>query len=90
MPTYEYECSTCGAVFDCLQRIADPALKNCIKCGAPTVRKRITAPAVHTHRPAPKFHDSLPGANSFNIMAGTPLGYKGPARGVRIHKLDEK
>lgn len=35
MPTYEYECSRCGAVIEVFQRISDPPLQECPKelCG---------------------------------------------------------
>ena len=33
MPTYEYECKTCGYQFEEFQSIADPPLKKCPKCG---------------------------------------------------------
>lgn len=35
MPTYEYHCTQCEHVFDCLQRVGDPA-PACPKCGSPT------------------------------------------------------
>lgn len=35
MPTYEYRCTQCDHVFDCLQRVGDPA-PACPKCGSPT------------------------------------------------------
>jgi len=36
MPTYEYECKTCGTVFDVLQSIKSSPLRKsrCEKCGA--------------------------------------------------------
>lgn len=33
MPTYEYECSACGHVFEELQNMTDPKLTKCPKCG---------------------------------------------------------
>lgn len=33
MPTYEYECKTCGYQFEEFQSIADPPLSKCPKCG---------------------------------------------------------
>jgi putative FmdB family regulatory protein len=33
MPTYEYECKTCGHTFDAFQSMSDAALKICPKCG---------------------------------------------------------
>jgi putative FmdB family regulatory protein len=37
MPTYEYSCTTCGT-FDVEQRITEPALATCDKCGGPVKR----------------------------------------------------
>jgi putative FmdB family regulatory protein len=37
MPIYEYECGACGR-YEVMQKIKEPALKRCEKCGAP-VRK---------------------------------------------------
>jgi putative FmdB family regulatory protein len=33
MPTYEYECKSCGHTFDVFQRMSDPPLTNCPQCG---------------------------------------------------------
>lgn len=33
MPTYEYECSACGAVFEAFQSMTAEPLKKCEKCG---------------------------------------------------------
>ncbi len=45
MPIYEFECNSCGARFDRLQKLSDPDPENCPDCGAPQVRRRVTAPA---------------------------------------------
>jgi putative FmdB family regulatory protein len=45
MPLYEYKCSKCHAVFEVIQKVADPPLKKCIKCGG-AVTKTISAPAI--------------------------------------------
>ncbi|MBI2525037.1 MAG: hypothetical protein HYV93_03555 [Candidatus Rokubacteria bacterium] len=42
MPTYEYECQDCSRVFEARQRISEPALTTCDKCGGP-VRRLIGA-----------------------------------------------
>ena len=34
MPTYGYRCPTCGAEFDVVQRMSDPAEASCPECGA--------------------------------------------------------
>ena len=33
MPTYEYECKSCGHRFDAFQSMQDEPLKTCPKCG---------------------------------------------------------
>ena len=33
MPTYEYECKSCGHGFEVFQAMSDPPLKTCSKCG---------------------------------------------------------
>jgi putative FmdB family regulatory protein len=33
MPTYEYECKTCGYTFDAFQNMSDAPLKTCPQCG---------------------------------------------------------
>lgn len=33
MPTYQYECSSCGHEFEILQSMKDKKLKKCPKCG---------------------------------------------------------
>jgi putative FmdB family regulatory protein len=37
MPIYEYRCTKCEHVFDCVQRVGDPA-PACPQCGSPTRR----------------------------------------------------
>jgi putative FmdB family regulatory protein len=38
VPTYEYECNDCGHCFEEFQRITDPPLEECPKCGG-TIRR---------------------------------------------------
>jgi putative FmdB family regulatory protein len=33
MPTYEYECKSCGYTFDAFQSMSDDPLKTCPQCG---------------------------------------------------------
>ena len=33
MPTYEYECKSCGHSFEVFQAMSDEPLKTCVKCG---------------------------------------------------------
>ncbi len=43
MPIYEYECASCGKRFDQLQRLSDPDPSDCPTCGAPALKRAITA-----------------------------------------------
>jgi putative FmdB family regulatory protein len=43
VPTYEYECSKCKRVFEIRQRISEPALTTCDRCGGSV--RRLLAPA---------------------------------------------
>ncbi len=38
MPTYEYECDSCGHTFELFQRFSDEPAKTCQKCGGPVRR----------------------------------------------------
>lgn len=41
MPMYEYECQTCGLVFEARQKFSDPPLQKCRECDG-QVRKLIS------------------------------------------------
>ncbi|MCM5681318.1 zinc ribbon domain-containing protein [Schlegelella sp. S2-27] len=43
MPIYAYKCESCGHGQDVLQKISDPVLTDCPKCGASAYRKQLTA-----------------------------------------------
>ena len=38
MPTYEYQCLSCGRHFDVVQRFSDEPLRTCDVCGGPLRR----------------------------------------------------
>jgi putative FmdB family regulatory protein len=46
MPTYEYECPKCPRVFEVRQRITEPALVTCDRCGGPIHRLLSPAPFI--------------------------------------------
>src|SRR5678815_5723960 len=46
MPTYEYECPKCPRVFEVRQRITEPALETCDRCGGPIHRLLSAAPFI--------------------------------------------
>lgn len=39
MPTYEYECPSCGHQFELMQKMTDPPKKHCPRCRKKIVRK---------------------------------------------------
>ncbi|MFH1360976.1 MAG: zinc ribbon domain-containing protein [Candidatus Omnitrophota bacterium] len=41
MPTYEYECSSCGHQFEILQSITESALKKCPQCAKSKLQRLI-------------------------------------------------
>ena len=43
MPIYEYECGHCGHRLEAIQKMSDPALKDCPDCGQATLKKLISA-----------------------------------------------
>jgi putative FmdB family regulatory protein len=45
MPIYAYRCDECGHELDALQKISDAPLTDCPACGAPALKKQLTAPA---------------------------------------------
>ncbi len=44
MPIYEYHCEACGHIFDVLQKMSEDPLTYCPECGAPKLRKLLSAP----------------------------------------------
>jgi len=45
MPLYEYECESCGARFERIQKFSDPPVTVCPTCGG-AVRKLLSSPAI--------------------------------------------
>lgn len=43
MPIYEYRCEGCGHALEKLQKLADAPLTDCPACGAPALKKLISA-----------------------------------------------
>lgn len=43
MPIYEYQCQSCGHLHEALQKVSDDPLLDCPACGAPQLRKKISA-----------------------------------------------
>lgn len=47
MPTYEYQCDSCGYRFEQLQKITEDALKTCPSCGKDSLKRLVSATAFH-------------------------------------------
>lgn len=45
MPIYEYQCQSCKASTEALQKISDAPLVDCPKCGQPALKKKVSAAA---------------------------------------------
>ena len=45
MPIYEYRCDDCGHELEKLQRMSDDLLRDCPACGAPSLRRLVSAAA---------------------------------------------
>lgn len=43
MPLYEYKCLTCGSSLEVLQKVNEPRLKKCPKCGG--LLKKVLSPS---------------------------------------------
>lgn len=43
MPIYEYRCASCAFEDEFLQKVSDPKLTQCPKCGKPTFEKLVSA-----------------------------------------------
>ena len=46
MPIYEYRCEACGHALEALQKLSDEPLRECPECGAPQLRRLVSAPAI--------------------------------------------
>ncbi|MEJ5978032.1 zinc ribbon domain-containing protein [Novosphingobium sp. PS1R-30] len=58
MPFYDYSCLSCDHRFEVLQKLSDPAPRECPACGREGVEKQVSAPAIqsasgggHVHGP---------------------------------------
>lgn len=43
MPIYEYQCQSCGHVYEALQKLSDSPLTDCPACNKPDLAKKISA-----------------------------------------------
>src|SRR3569832_2446993 len=43
MPIYEYRCEACGHALEALQKMSEAPLTDCPECGAPALKKQVSA-----------------------------------------------
>ena len=85
MPIYEYACNRCEHVFDVLQKISDHPLKYCPECGAPELRKLVSAPSFRL-KGAGWYETDFKTGNKRNLME---TGDKKDGKGDKAEKADK-
>jgi putative FmdB family regulatory protein len=45
MPIYEYSCGACGHEFEASQRITEPPLQRCVRCGTDAASRKVSRPS---------------------------------------------
>lgn len=73
MPTYEYECESCGLKFERRLAITDPPLAKCPKCGGKVVQL-ISGGSGFIIKGTPGTHSAADGACSFETSGKTCCG----------------
>ena len=69
MPIYEYQCQKCGNELEALQKISDEPLLDCPECGAPSLKKKISAAAFRL-KGAGWYETDFKTGNKKNLHAG--------------------
>jgi putative FmdB family regulatory protein len=64
MPLYEYQCESCGSVFEAYKRLSDDGEEACPACGARSSRVGISLFGTRGSRPGPSFGGSSCGGGS--------------------------
>ncbi|GAC1344384.1 MAG: hypothetical protein NVSMB23_19240 [Myxococcales bacterium] len=85
MPTYEYECESCGT-HDVDQRITAPALTACEKCGKPV--RRLISRSSFALRGGGWYADGYAAKGGSGGSSGKPGGSGGPGTGVSAGTAD--
>ena len=88
MPTYEYQCKTCGHHFEQFQRFSDDPLKECPKCGK-EIRRVIYPTGVIFKGSGWYITDSRNGSSA-SKDGGKPAAAKSEATGSESAAAPEK
>src|SRR4029450_1111701 len=85
MPTYEYECPRCPRVFEVRQRITEPALETCDRCGGPHHRLLSRRPAALCAEPCDRW-----GGPIHRLLSAAPFILKGEGWYVTDYPSDAR
>lgn len=69
MPIYEYQCQSCLASTEALQKISDAPLLDCPQCGKPALKKKVSAPAFRL-KGSGWYETDFKTGNKKNLVAG--------------------
>ncbi len=72
MPTYEYACDACGGAWEIEQRITEPPLKKCPKCGKNTAKRQISGGGAFILKGSGWYADGYSSAGSGKPPASDP------------------
>ena len=82
MPIYEYACKQCNHTLDALQKMSDDPLVDCPECGAPALRKMLSAPRFRL-KGAGWYETDFKKDNQRNVL-------KSDSEPAKTEKLDKK
>lgn len=91
MPIYEYQCQACQEQLEVLQKISEPLLVDCPKCGQPALKKKISAAAFRL-KGSGWYETDFKTGNKKNLVGGaesTGGGGKAAASGSGESKSSE-
>ncbi|MDR1239927.1 MAG: zinc ribbon domain-containing protein [Treponema sp.] len=85
MPTYEYECKSCGHTFEAFQRMSDEPLRDCPQCGR-EVRRLINGGTGVIFKGSGFYVTDKNKGAAAKAGAKTPAG--GPEKNTAVEKPD--
>jgi putative FmdB family regulatory protein len=71
MPTYEYVCDVCGGGWETEQRITEPPLKKCPKCGKNAAKRQISGGGAFILKGGGWYADGYSGSRSSSPTPST-------------------
>ncbi len=83
MPTYEYWCDDCNKNYDIIQRITDPKIEECEKCGSDKFTRKISVPTIFTSAKSKVRNEKLSKLNGPSLDCSANPNFRHPSLGVR-------